>query len=254
MPYGFDQPSCDIARAFFKVLYRAPPVSSASHESGIYGRNADLDKSNAGIGIVVLRSRTHDNDGLAGFHHRKTFPDRCYDWPSRDRPSLRSVVTERDRCPRPQLMIVGQCRQGLEGELLWIYQVSVCQPVIGRRHQLLLLLKQDRALHQAVMGQRKSADRRIHLSYCNCLKLVQQRKFHPFDIDMEFAPEMPDKWQGQFIKSATEETDPQPVCLTKGGLPAIVQRGAENQGSGFYTETKLVAEGRQLDTPARSYE
>jgi hypothetical protein len=104
------------------------------------------------------------------------------------------------------------------------------------------------------MGKRKSADRRVYLAHCNRLKLVKQREFHPFDIDMEFAPEMPDKWQGQLIKSATEETDPQPVCLTKGGFPAIFQRGAEDQGSGFYAETKLLAEGRQLDTPARSYE
>jgi hypothetical protein len=47
----------------------------------------------------------------------------------------------------------------------------------------------------------------VYLAYSNGLKLVKQRKFHPFDIDMEFAPEMPDKWQGQLIKSATEETD-----------------------------------------------
>jgi hypothetical protein len=71
---------------------------------------------------------------------------------------------------------------------------------------------------------------------------------------MEFAPEMPDKWQGQLIKSATEETDPQPVCLTKGGLPAIVQRRAQHQGGGLYAETKLLSKGRQLDTPARSDE
>jgi hypothetical protein len=58
------------------------------------GRNADLDESDAGIGIVVLRSRTHDDDGLAGFDDRKTFPDRCYDWPSRDRPSRRGVVRD----------------------------------------------------------------------------------------------------------------------------------------------------------------
>jgi hypothetical protein len=65
---------------------------------------------------------------------------------------------------------------------------------------------------------------------------------------------MPDKWQGQLIKSATEETDPQPVCLTKGGLPAIVQRRAQHQGGGLYAETKLLSKGRQLDTPARSDE
>jgi hypothetical protein len=46
----------------------------------------------------------------------------------------------------------------------------------------------------ASMLERKSAERRIYLAHCNRLKLVQQRKFHPFDIDMEFAPEMPDKW------------------------------------------------------------
>jgi hypothetical protein len=94
----------------------------------------------------------------------------------------------------------------------------------------------------------------VYLAYSNGLKLVKQRKFHPFDIDMEFAPEMPDKWQGQLIKSATEETDPQPVCLARRGLPAIVQRGAEDQGGGFYAEPKLLAERRQLDTPARSDE
>jgi hypothetical protein len=104
------------------------------------------------------------------------------------------------------------------------------------------------------MRQRKSAERRIDLANCNRLKLVEQRKLHPFDIDMEFAPEMPDEWQSQFIKSATEEADPQPVCLTKGGFPAIVQRGAEDQRGGLYAETKLLAEGRQLDTPARSDE
>src|SRR5258708_20024089 len=102
------------------------------------------------------------------------------------------------------------------------------------------------------MGQRKSADRRIHLAYCNCLKLVQQRKLHPFDVDMEFAPEMPDKWQGQLIKSATEETDPQPVCLTKGGLPAIVQRRAQHQGGRLYADTHLAAHGSLLHAPPRS--
>ena len=125
MLYGIDQSSYDIARAFFKVLYHTPTISSTSHESGPYRRNADLDKSDAGVRIVVLRPRTHDDDGLAGFDHRKTFPDRCYDWPSRDRPSRRGVVREMDRCPRPQLMIVGQCRQGLERELLRIDEVSV---------------------------------------------------------------------------------------------------------------------------------
>src|SRR5258706_1043074 len=125
MLYGIDQPGCDIACAFFEVLYHTPTISSASHESGTYRRNADLDKSDAGVGIVVLRSGTHDDDGLAGFDHRKTFPDRCYDWPTRDRPSRRGVVRKMDRRPRSQLMIVGQCRQGLERELLWIDQVSV---------------------------------------------------------------------------------------------------------------------------------
>jgi hypothetical protein len=104
------------------------------------------------------------------------------------------------------------------------------------------------------MGKRKSAERGVDLAHCNRLKLVQQRKFHPFDIDMELAPEMPDKRQGQFIESAAEEADPQSIGLTKGGFPAIVQRSTEDQGGGFYAETKPLAKGRQLDTPARSDE
>jgi hypothetical protein len=71
---------------------------------------------------------------------------------------------------------------------------------------------------------------------------------------MELAPEMSDKWQGVLVKTATEETDPQPACLAKGGFPAIVQRGAEDQGSGFYSEAKFLAKERQLNPPARSYE
>jgi hypothetical protein len=55
---------------------------------------------------------------------------------------------------------------------------------------------------------------------------------------------MSDKGQGQLIKTAAEETDPQPVCLAKGGLPAIVQCRAEDQGGRFYAEAKLLAEGR----------
>jgi hypothetical protein len=36
---SIDQPGRDIARAFFEVLYHAPTIGSASHESGTDGRN-----------------------------------------------------------------------------------------------------------------------------------------------------------------------------------------------------------------------
>src|SRR5258708_10006321 len=106
-----------------------------------------------------------------------------------------------DRRPRSQLMIVRQCRQGLERELLRIDKVSVAEPVIGGHDQLLLLLEQDPALHQAVMGKRKPADRRIHLAHRNRLELVQQRKLHPVDIDMELAPDVYYKWPGVLVKA-----------------------------------------------------
>ena len=67
---SFDQTGCDIARAFFEVLYHAPTIGSAPHESGADGSNADLDKSDAGVGIIEFRSRSHDDDGLAGFNGR----------------------------------------------------------------------------------------------------------------------------------------------------------------------------------------
>ena len=71
---------------------------------------------------------------------------------------------------------------------------------------------------------------------------------------MELAPEMPDEWLGQFIEPATEEANPQSACLTKRGFLTIVQRRAEDQGGGFYAETKLLTKGRQLDASARSDE
>jgi hypothetical protein len=49
MLYGFDQPGCDIARAFFEIPHHAPTIGSASHESRTDGRNADLYKSDAGL-------------------------------------------------------------------------------------------------------------------------------------------------------------------------------------------------------------
>src|SRR4029077_12995162 len=117
-----------------------------------------------------------------------------------------------------------------------------------------LILEQDRALHQAVMGKRKSAKRCVDLAHGNRRKLVQHRKFHPFDIDLELALQMPDKGQGQLVEATTEETDLQSVCLTKGGLPAILQSRAEHQRRGFDAEAQLLTERRQLNPPARSYE
>ena len=202
----------------------------------------------------MLRPRAKDDHGLAGFHDRKTFPDSSYDRPFSNRPSRGGVVREMGRRPRPQLMIVGQCRQGLERQLLRIDQASTHQPVSGRHDQLPLILEQDRALHQAVMGKWKSAKRCVDLAHGNRRKLVQHRKFHPFDIDLELALQMPDRGQGQLVKATTEETDFQSICLTKRGLPAILQSSAEHQRRGLDAEAQLLTKRRQLNPPARSYE
>jgi hypothetical protein len=63
MLYGIDQPGCEITLAFLDILHYTPTVSSAPYERGTYGSNADIDKSDAGIGIAVLSPRTHDDDG-----------------------------------------------------------------------------------------------------------------------------------------------------------------------------------------------
>jgi hypothetical protein len=126
--------------------------------------------------------------------------------------------------------------------------------VSGRHDQLPLVFEQDRALDKAIMGQWKSTKRRVDPAHGNRRELVQNRQFHPFDIEMELAFQMPDKRQGVLIKTATEETDPRPARLANGGLPAIVQRSAEDQGSGLCSEAKFLAKGRQLNPPARSYE
>jgi hypothetical protein len=90
---GIDQPGCDIARAFLEVQYHTPTIGSAPHESGTDGSNADLNKSDAGVGIIEFRSRSHDDDGLAGFDCRKRFPDRRDDRRT-DSPSLLSSSRE----------------------------------------------------------------------------------------------------------------------------------------------------------------
>jgi len=156
----------------------------------------------------MLRPPAKDDHCLAGFHDRKTFPDSSYDRPFGNRPSRGCVIREMGRRPRPQLVMVGQIRQSLERQLLRIDQAAAHQPVPGRHDQLPLILEQDSALNQTIMGKWKSAKRCIDLARGNCCKLVQHRKFHPFDIDMELSPEMPDKRQSVFIKTATEETDP----------------------------------------------
>jgi hypothetical protein len=130
IPEGIMESGRDIAGAFLEVQNHAPPICPASHEGRCYRRNANLDKSDAGVRIVVLRAPAKDNDGLARFDHRETFPDRCHDRTSRDRPSRGRMVREMGRGPCPQLMIVRQSRQGFERKLLRIYPVFVCQPVV----------------------------------------------------------------------------------------------------------------------------
>ena len=238
--------------------HSSSPILHAADRPGVsrggpHGRNANLDISDAGVRIVVLRPPAKDDHCLAGFDDRKTFPDSSYDrplaigrpegvwsgkWVAAHAPTDDCrAMSAKSRAPAPP------------------DRSSFCPPAYVRQARpASLLLEQDRALNQAVMGKWKSAERRIDLAHCNRRKLVQHRKLHPFDIDMELAPEMSDKWQGVFIKTATEETDPQPACLAKGGVPAIVQRGAKDQGSGFYAEAKFLAEGRQLNPSAGSYE
>jgi hypothetical protein len=46
------------SRAFLKVLYHSPAIGSASHKSGADKRNADLDRSDAGVGMVNVRAPT----------------------------------------------------------------------------------------------------------------------------------------------------------------------------------------------------
>jgi hypothetical protein len=75
----------------------------------------------------------------------------------------------------------GVCRQSLERQLLRIDQASAYQPVSGRHDQLPLILKQDSALNQAIMGKWKSAKRCVDLAHCNRRKLVQ----HVFMLSVE---------------------------------------------------------------------
>src|SRR5467141_3863041 len=78
------------------------------------------------------------------------------------------------------------------GEVEALNTTTIRRLTRSRRHQLLAI---------ALMGKWKSAKRCVDLAHGNRRKLVQHGKFHPFDIDMELALEMPDKGQGQLIKT-----------------------------------------------------
>src|SRR3984957_16707480 len=104
------------------------------------------------------------------------------------------------------------------------------------------------------MGKREPAKRGVDFAGRHRLELVQHRQLNPFDIDKELALEMPHEGQSHFIEAAAEEADSQSVNLTERGLPAIVQRGAKHQRRRLDAEPELLAKGRQLDAPTRSYE
>jgi hypothetical protein len=73
---NIDQPSCDVARAFFEVIYGTPPIGSTSHVSGFHAGNANLDISGQpSTYVTVLKALANDDDGLSGFDDGKTFPD-----------------------------------------------------------------------------------------------------------------------------------------------------------------------------------
>jgi hypothetical protein len=101
MLYGVDQPGCEVARAFFEVLYRTPPISSTPDECGCRGRNVNLDLSDPGVRIMAFRPPEHEDNRFAGLYDRKAFSNRCYDRPSSNRPSGGGVVREMNRCHAP---------------------------------------------------------------------------------------------------------------------------------------------------------
>ena len=99
-------------------LNASSPIGSPSHEGGPHRRNVNLDVFDAGVRVVTLRAPAEDDHRFAGLHYGKTLPDSGDDRPFADRPSGRGVIGEMDRGPRPQLMIVGQCRENLERKFL----------------------------------------------------------------------------------------------------------------------------------------
>jgi hypothetical protein len=164
------------------------------------------------------------------------------------------MVRKMDRRPRPNLMIVGQCRENLMRQFLRIDQGFVRQPVIGRHDEFALVLKEDGALHQTIAGNGKPAEPRIDFARRHGLELVQQRKLDPIHVEIELAFELPHKRQGQFVEATTDEPDPQSVRFSESSFPAIIQCGAKHQGCGFHTEAQLRTKVCYLNPPAGSNE
>jgi len=178
-----------------EIQNHAPPIGSTSHEGGSHRSDVDADVSDAGIGIVVLSFCVHESHHLAGFYNREHFADGLYDRSSSDGAPGRSMAREMNCYPGAQLTIVWQGRKGFERQFFQIDRVPYRKPMFGRHDQFSLILKQHRALDEAVVGERKSAECSIDFARCNRFKLVQQGELHPVNVDLKFVPEMPDKWQ-----------------------------------------------------------
>jgi hypothetical protein len=244
----------DIARTSLKISYDAASIGAPSDKGRAHGRKINVDVLDSGVRVVALGACRKDDHGLAGLDDRETFTNGCNDRPSRDRKTRRGMVGKMDRRPSSQLMIVGQCRENLEREFLWVDQRFSRQPVINRHDQFATVLKKDCALHQTIVGKGKPAERRIDFARRHRFELVQQRKLDPIHVEIELAFKVPHERQGQLEKTAPDEPDPKAVRLTEGGFPAIIQRGAKHQRCGLHTNAQFRTQICQLNAPTGSHE
>src|SRR6202030_2263215 len=98
----------------------ATPIGAAPHKSGRHGRKVYVNVSDSWVRKVSLRASRKNDDGLAGLDHGKAFANGRDHGPSRDRKTRRRMVRKMDRRPRPNLMVVGQCRESLVRQFLRI--------------------------------------------------------------------------------------------------------------------------------------
>ena len=157
----------DIARTSLKIRHHAPPVGAPSYKSGTDGGKVNVNVSDPRVRIIALRPLSKDDYGFARLDHGKTFANGGDHRPSGDRDTRRGMVGKMNRRPRPQLMVVGQCRKSFERKLLRIDQGLCRQSVMRRHHQFPLVLKEDRALRQTIVRKREPAERRIDFAGCH---------------------------------------------------------------------------------------
>jgi hypothetical protein len=132
------------------------------------------------------------------------------------------------------------------GKFLRVNENAAFQPVPGGHDQLPPVFYHGMTGDQVIMPQGEAAEGGIDLALGHRLKLVFERKFHPFEryaAHHLFYPRH--QRQGQLVKAASQETYPEDRALSPCLTLALLQRLPQGRSCGLSAEPEALTEWGQ---------